>query len=177
MFDLIAPLWVTIQRLDTEATEAANQPGGGYHRTFREPRPITTNAGKATATREMTTAYMEPIILRAQIERGPWQRQRQGPGGNIPDTRLTIVLSASDLTRQGLVNDNGEVVLKVNDKLTGIYQNCGSATEAWSRQTQDVRDIPGLKCVECAPAGEGLWGRRNLFVMTFEPDDHGILRG
>jgi len=174
---LLFPLWVTLSRLDTVATEAADPDRGGFHPTFREPRPVATNPGKATASRAVTTVYMEPLILRAQIKRGSWQRQRQGPSGNIPDSRLSIVLLARDLEQRGLIDTNGEVVLKVNDKLTGIYENCGAAEHALAKQTQDVRDIPGLKCVECSPAGEGLGGGRNLFVMYFEPDDHGILRG
>lgn len=170
---LIFPMWVVIARLDTEATAAGNG-GAGYHPVFREPVPSTTNAGTTKAKRTDTRRYTT-VMLKAQVNRGQHQQLRQGPGGNVPDSRLELILLASDLEQRGLIGPTGEPALKVNDKLVGIYGSCGRAETVIGelKQTADIRDLPGYFCVEVRPGGEGLGGDRNLVSMFFEDREHG----
>jgi hypothetical protein len=134
-----------------------------------------TNAGTATAKRTDTRRYKPLLLLQAQIFRGQHQQLRQGPGGNVPDSRLEVILLMSDLEKRGLVGPTGEPVLKVADKLVGIYGGCGKAKNVITdlHQTQDIRDLPGYFCVEVRPGGEGLGGDRNLLSLFFEDRERG----
>jgi hypothetical protein len=169
---LLFPLWAALARLDTQTT-AAN---GGYNVISKQPKPSYINAGTSAAKRQDGRVYTAPLFLQAQVERGTSQQMRQGPSGNIPDSRLTLILHMVELEQKQLVDPvTGEPVLKVNDKLLGLYGSCGAGMHAL-HQVQDVRDVPGLYCTEVCPAGEGLGGNRNLLKLVFEDREHGVQR-
>jgi hypothetical protein len=173
---LIFAQWTAILRLDPAATVAA-----GQHPVFKEPIPSYSPAGKAGAVRSDTRKYIQPpVFIQAQIERYTYRQMRQGQGGDVPDSKLTLVMLAADLKRLGLLDpDTGEPVLKKDDKCLGTWSSCSTAKQAVAalmKQAQNVIDPPGLYCTEIKPGGEGLGGTRNLFIMTFDDREHGVVR-
>lgn len=174
---LIAPMWVAIAQLDTVATEESRAaPETGYSPFFREPRVESSDGGRAGSTLSSATRFKPPVFVRAQIERGQTGRQRLVTAGDAPMSDLRLVLDAREVESMGLVNPSGDCAFRTGDKLLGIYESCGAAEESVGAQTQEVQDPPGLKCIAVEPAGEGLFGRRNLFVLHFQQGDHTVLR-
>ncbi len=170
---LLFPLYVAIARLDTQATDAG---GTGYNPITKQPKVVYANPGTSAQVRTDTRVYMEPLILRAQIERSTWQAMQMGPGGNVPNSRLTLIFHMTQLEQLGLVDAvTGEPTLKVTDKLIGIYSSCGKAA-THLKQVADIRDAPGCYCTEVSAAGEGLAGNRNLLKMVFDDRPHGVTR-
>lgn len=143
---LIFPMVVEIARLDTDATRLA----GRYDATFRTMKPGTERV------------EMAPVRLLAQVEMGAWQAQNQTQAGNIPDSRLTLVFHYEELESKGLVDTNGAALIRVNDRLLGIYSRDGARLEEYL-----PKEKGGLYAVEVQPAGIGLGGRRNLLVVAF----------
>lgn len=168
---LLFPLHVAIARLDTLTTEAT----GGYNFVTKQPVLKLINPGTSAQKRVDGRVYFDPLILKAQIERGTWRQMHVGPNGNVPDSRLTIVLHMVDLEQRGLVGADGEPALKVNDKILGVYANCSKA-EAHLKVLSTVLDVPGLYCTEAGRCGDGLGGDSNLFKMTFEDRQNGVAR-
>ena len=175
---LLFPQWAGIVRLDPASTARA-----GQHPVFHEPIPSYSPAGKAGAKRSDTRRYLPPVFLPAQIERGQYLALRQGQGGNVPSSQLTLVLLASDLRHRGHVDPKtGTPLLKADDKCIGVWRSASEAQSACAgmvdpSQTQDVWDPPGMYCTEVRPAGEGLGGGRNLFLMFFSDREHGVVKG
>lgn len=176
---LVFPIWASILRLDPVAT--ASPITGGQHPFFREPiASFGPTPGAAGAVRKDTRRYMAPLFIQAQIERYTYRQMRQGQGGDVPDSKLTLVLLAADLKRLGLLDPaTGEPLLKVDDRCLGTWASCSTAKQAVAAlmtRAQTAIDPPGLYCTEIKPAGEGLGGGRNLYVMTFDDREHGVSR-
>lgn len=176
---LINPLWTAIVRLDAAAT--ASPLTGGQHPILREPLPSwIPTPGTSAAVRVDTRRYMAPVFIQAQVERYAYRASRFGQGGDVPDSKLTLVMLATDLKRLGLLDPaTGDPLLKVDDKCLGTWGSCSTAkvaVAALMKQAQAAIDPPGLYATEIKPAGEGLGGTRNLFVMTFDDREHGVVR-
>jgi hypothetical protein len=176
---LVFPQWTCIIRLDAAAT--ASPITGGQHPVLREPIPSWIHTpGTTAAHRVDTRRYMPPVFIQAQVERYNYRQSRFGQGGDVPDSKLTLVMLATDLRRLGLLHANtGDPLLKVDDKCLGTWGSCSTAKIAVAelmKQAQESIDPPGLYATEIKPAGEGLGGSRNLFVMTFDDREHGVVR-
>ena len=176
---LLFPQWTAILRLDAAAT--ASPITGGQHPIFREPIPsFGPTPGTGGAARKDTRRYMPPLFLQAQVERYTYRQMRQGQGGDVPDSKLSLVLLAADLKRLGLIDPaTGEPLLKKDDRCLGTWASCSTAKQAVAalmKPAQTAIDPPGLFCTEIKPAGEGLGGGRNLYIMTFDDREHGVVR-
>ena len=176
---LLFTQWASIVRLDLTAT--ASPITGGQHPIFKEPiASYKPTPGATGAKRQDTRRYMPPLFIQAQIERYTYRQMRQGQGGDVPDSKLTLVMLAADLKRLGLIDPaTGEPILKVNDRCLGTWASCSTAKQAVAAlmsQAQNAIDPPGLYATEIKPAGEGLGGGRNLYVMSFDDREHGVSR-
>jgi hypothetical protein len=176
---LIFPQWAAILRLDPAAT--ASPITGGQHPIFREPIPsYTPTPGTSVAVRGDTRRYMPPVFIQTQIERYTYRQFRMGGGGDVPDSKLTLVMLATDLKRLGLLDPaTGNPLLKIDDRCLGTWASCSAAkvaVEALLSPAQGAIDPPGFWATEIKPGGEGLGGSRNLIVMSFDDREHGVVR-
>lgn len=148
---LINPFLAELEQIDTAATQAA----AGY-----DPVMKTVKTNYTGGVREKAVRYKEPIRLRAQVEMQTHRTQQQAPAGNAPASRYQLVLHFRDLEAASLLDPNGEPLLRVNDRLRGIY-TLDSATLV------QVFDPP-LFAVAVETTGFGIGRRRNLCIFTFE---------
>lgn len=151
-----------LARLDGAAT--AGDPDGpgpltsGYDPDFKETVLLPTGArGRSDARREL------PLVrLPCQVEVGAFEAMQQLAGGDSPDSRIVLVFHFRDLEARGLVNPTtGSALLKVNDRLAGVYDTSG-------RLVQSIRTPPGLYATQVQPESFGLGSARNLLLVTFE---------
>lgn len=167
---LLFPLRARIARLDAESTFNAD----GFDPFMKQPKFAYTNAGTSAQQRVVATQYMAPILILAQIERGRWMPLAMGPGGDVPDAMLTLIMHARHLKAMGLIDpSNGEIRLKKGDKLLGLFEK-KQVPQPIPAQT--ISDIPGMYVEEIEARGEGLAGKRNLFKLTFNGKPQGIVR-
>lgn len=155
---LINPFLAALHRLDTVATETA-----GYDPRFRSPtvsRPTGPDGARLTTRRELAE-----IRVPCQVETENIERQRQGPGGNVPDGKLWLVFHFKDLELLGLVDPNGDAKIRVNDRLAAIYRKTGELERAFPA---------GLYVVEAQPRSFGIGLRKNLLLVTFDDRPQGL---
>ncbi|NUP12888.1 MAG: hypothetical protein HOW73_43165 [Polyangiaceae bacterium] len=148
---LLRPFLAEIQRIDTQATT--------YDPVWRTP--VVTYPG---GVRTKSTAYQDPILLRAQIEVTADGVQQQTASGNTPDSRIVLVFHFRNLEAAGLVDANGLPMLRVNDRLTRLMRLNGQQLQVYPRP---------LYATEVQPTGFGLGGGRNLVIATYEDRPEG----
>lgn len=165
---LLFPLRAQIARLDTVGTFDA----GGFDPHMKQPHVSYINPGTAIQQRQVSTQYMDPILVHAQIERGRWMPLAMGSGGDVPDGQLILIVHAREMSKLGLIDPaNGECRLKKNDKLLGLFEKRKTPPLI---PTQTIDDVPGMFVEEVEARGEGLAGKRNLFKLTFVGRRQGI---
>lgn len=158
---LIFPKYVEIARLDTDAEVTA----GMTLPSLRDLR--VTNANDGVSERDDGRRYTDPIFLKAQIETGSNKALSMSPYGAVPDSRMKLVFLMSDLRCLGLVDAQGNPLLKPRDKLLRIRDEMGSVI-------QEFDDPPGMFFVEVTPSGFGFGsGGANLLVVTLENNPTG----
>jgi hypothetical protein len=111
------------------------------------------------------------IFVPCQVEPEHFEEQRQLPAGNAPRSSLELVAHFRDLERMGLVDEEGNALIAVGDRLGGIYTR--DLRPAWT-----VRNPPGLFVTEARPLGFGLSlsrPRRNLLLVCFRERALGAL--
>jgi len=171
---LIFPMLVELYRLDTAATAADPDSGGvlasGYDETLREPvrLPVTTNKQPTKSAR----VEMAPITVRAQIEPDQFEKLDLLVTGQNPESMFAITCHFRDLENAGLVDVNGEPMIKPADRLSRILRLNGNLVQA-------IANPPGLYVVEARSIGFGLslsasGSYRNLLLVKFESRDQSI---
>lgn len=169
---LIRPNLVDIAQLDTDATAADPDGGGpltsGFDDVFGEPVliPPAPGAGgepEAGAPRgTLATQYKAAITLKAQIEVTSFDMLRQWAGGQAPGMEVTCVFFMPDLESLGLLDANGEPLIRLNDKLLRIKHLDGTII-------QEIRYPPGMYAIRADSTSFGLpGGKRNLYPVTFQ---------
>ena len=150
---LVRPLLAEIAQLDTLATAQAP----GYDPDFQEPR-----AG--------TRREKPPIQVPAQIEIAAHEIMRQSMAGNMPDSRLVLVMDYEDLARRGLINpETNETTLRTGDRLVQLLNGIGVLIETYPNP-------PGMFLTELRPVC-GLERDRNLLLAFFNDREQGLARG
>ena len=159
---VLHPSLAAIHRLDTTGTDQA----GGYDERFRTT--TTSYPLGVGGPRQKGRAELPEIRLRCQVETGQMEAQRQGPGGNVPDMRLTLVFHFRDLERADMIGTDGIPTLRVNDRLDALYTVRGILERRWPNP-------PGLYCVEVREQSHGLSSqRRNLLVTIWDDRRQGV---
>jgi hypothetical protein len=150
---LVRPLLAEIAQLDTLAT--AQVPG--YDPDFQEPR-----AG---------TRQEKPLIqVPAQIEITAHAVLQQSMAGNVPDSRLVLVMDYADLARRGLIDPaTNETTLRTGDRLVRLLNGIGVVIETYPNP-------PGMFLTELRPVC-GLARDRNLLLAFFNDREQGLVRG
>jgi hypothetical protein len=150
---LVRPLLAEIAQLDTLATAQAP----GYDPDFQEPR--------ASMRREKP-----PIQVHTQVEITAHEVLQQSMAGNVPDSRLVLVMDFEDLSRRGLIDPaTNETTLRVGDRLVRLLNGIGVLIETYPNP-------PGMFLTELR-AVCGLERDRNLLLAFFNDREQGLVRG
>lgn len=145
---LVRPLVAEIAQLDASA--AAGDPDFKEPSTTRKERP--------------------PIRLPAQLEVGTHERLQQSLAGDVPDSRLVLVLDCEDLKQRGLVDPKtNAVLLRVGDRIVRVLNRAGAVVLAFPHP-------PGLFIVELRPTA-GLDSDRNLLLAFCGDRAQGLTKG
>jgi len=161
---IIFPFVLTIGQLDTEATAADPDGAGpltsGYDDIFREPVAVPTPGDQ-----DGVVAREENVItVRGQFEPGDVEIQNNMLSGNSPEGQLIAWVHFSELQLNGLLDDNGQAMIRNNDRLIQIDTVDGLFVQSFP-------DPPGMYAITVSPRGWGLGNpaRRNLLKIIFEP--------
>lgn len=172
---LIHPSLAEILRPDVVATETktpiAGSRGGptGYDKHFRTP--ILQKEDPTDKKGIVAGEFKAPLLIPAQVEVVDFEDLRQQTGGNVPDSRVTLVFHAKDLEDLGLIKADGTPNIPVNSKLNRILDINDPA-----KVELVPRDPPGLYLTHIMPSSFGLTSRRrNLFIGTFDERATGAL--
>jgi hypothetical protein len=170
---------VEIAQLDTLAT-AQDQPDDnavgakspGYHPNFRESRLLPpTTATEAGSPRGESARKEKVIRCLAQWEVENYDFLQQWASGNSPGHRIGLVFHYRDLKTRGLVDDDGNAKIHVNDRLCAVYH---AKTKAL---IQEIRNPPGLYITQLEPGSMGLrGGERNILLATLEDRERSTRR-
>jgi hypothetical protein len=157
IFRLIAELY----RLDGENMVVGAPPG--YDPDFDEPARI---APGAPVRRELA-----PVRVACQVEPGDDQALTLGAAGDLPRSRLGLVLHMRDLERAALIDGaTGRPLVRPGDRLGALYDRSGALVETFTA---------GLFLVEATPLSYGLGllrPRPNLLLCSFLDRPQGIRR-
>jgi hypothetical protein len=159
---LIFAVEAELCRVDAAAMAADPDGAGplipGLDPDFHEP--VVRDVAQDRGRRELP-----PVRVRCQVEPDRDEELYMTPAGNVPVSRLTLVLHARDLHRRGLLDlTTGRPHIDVGDRLSGLFDLAGVALHL-------VRTPPGLYLVEVRPIAFGLRRARptrNLFLARFE---------
>jgi len=167
---LVRPLVAEIAQLDTVATAAVDPAGPaiwGYDPDFKEPVVAAPESeGIGTSQRQEKA----PIRVPAQVEFGPFEQLRQAFSGNLPDSRIVLVMDFEDLERLGLIDPGGnETLLRPNDRIVQILNGHAEVIEAFPSP-------PGMFITELRP-GYGLDADRNIILAFASEREQGLARG
>lgn len=160
---LVFPFTADLRRLDTAGTAAAKD-GGGYDDDFHEPSPYPAVDGQGPGT--TTRAEFDSLLLPCQVELGSNEKIRQFFQGNNPTTQLVLVFHFRDLESAGLVDESGNALLRVGDRLERILQARTGAV-AWT-------PIDQVFATEIQPNSFGLGQSRNLLFVYFNSRDRAV---
>ncbi len=164
---LIFVFYASIHRIDSRSMAATDPDGpgplrSGYDPDFKEPVVVDTNND---GIGERNRAEYPEVRIPCQVEPDTFEALQEFASGNSPRSEVKLVFHFADLERMGLVDPtSGDALLRVGDRLGGIYDLAGELVQA-------VRTPPGLYVTEAKPIGFGLYmprPRRNLLLVTFE---------
>jgi len=150
---LIHPFQIELGQLDTLATSLVV--GGGYDEDFGEPRNVPDGSTGGADTRRETS-----LRLQAQIEPGMFNNARAMQTGLVREARFVCVVHFMELELRDLLDPTGQPKIRVNDRLTAIYEMGGALV-------MQIPSTPGLYLRETLPIGFGLGGKRNLLQLEF----------
>lgn len=168
---LIFPFNAQIYRLDIAATsqdpDGAGPLESGYDVDFRET-VIVPETGKQLGTD--ARQEMAPIMIECQVEPDTIGAMQQLFSGNVPTSDIALVFHFAQLESMSLVDAEGDALLKVGDRLGGIYSLAGE-------KVMGVPTPPGLYMTEVRPIGFGLnfsSPQRNLLLVKFDDREQGV---
>lgn len=156
---LISPMIAVIGRLDT-TTMAAPVAGfdSGYDRVFREPRRLPAAGQVGTSTRTEIE-----VRVRCQVETEHQNRLQAAQAGDSPTSEFTLVMRSRELEDEGLLDANGDPILKKQDRLIRIETRDGDVEQTFP-------DPPGLYVHEVRKDSHGMSliaPRAQLVIVTF----------
>jgi len=156
---LIIPFLAEIAQLDTAATEAA----GGYDPVWR-----TMTVRNAPDGTTVDNRRDKLIRLKCQIEPITDAQQHQGPGGDLPISRVDLVFHYIELEELGLIDPNtGQALIRKNDRLVAIY-------DRYCQLVRRYPDKPPLTAQQVQDREFGLGGASNLLLVTFQDRPQGV---
>ena len=159
---LVDPFLCEISRIDTAATAALDPDGAGpltsgYDADFKEPTRTSNATAQGSGT--VATVYKTAVRIRAQVEVGTFEKMQAFFTGNSPDIKMVLISHFKELERAAMVDANGRAMLRVGDRLDGIYTLKG--------QLVQIMTTP-LFCVQPEGTSYGIGLHRNLLALYFE---------
>jgi len=139
---LINKFVAVVSRFDTE--ETADVVGGGYDPEFDEPLPVDDGTQLGASSRR----YMAEIRIPVQLDRKSWGETQMTRGGKQVKADIVLVFHWPDLFNMGLIDSDGEPILKKGDRIDKIETRLG-ATEA------TFKNPPGMFIDGMERAGHG----------------------
>lgn len=148
---LIQPFYASIARINYRDGEE----DGDFDDAFGEIVTKTVNGERVLERPE------KPIVrVRCQIEDETFRALRMFDAGNSPEAKIGLVVDVKWLDRHQLLKPDGLPYFEVNDRLVSIHD--------WrDHLVHEVRNPPGLYCVEVRPVGYGLGRKLDLFLLRF----------
>jgi hypothetical protein len=163
---LIFPFLSEIHRVDPRAL--ARDPG--LDGDFKEPALVDRDDDGVP---DRAPPEHPPVRVPCQVEPKSDEALRMFASGNAPRMHVELVFHFEDLERLGLVDENGEALIRAGDRLGALFTTRGELV--WR-----VPRPPGLFVTEVSPLGFGLphrAPRRNLLLVVFEDRSLGAPRG
>jgi hypothetical protein len=154
---LIFPFLAEIFRLDTLAT-ASSDPSG-FDPDFKEAR-VLDRTGDGIG--ERIRNELPPIKVPCQVEPKTFEELAMFASGNSPRANINLVFHFKDLERMGMVDANGEAMIRPGDRLGAIYTKADVLV-------QTIRNP--MYAIDARPMGFGLHmanPSRNLLFVTFD---------
>lgn len=168
---LIFPFTADLRQIDTGAmAEDPDGPGpltSGYDPDFREPIVIP-EAGKQIGA--SARVEKDPLLLPCQVEPVNADALRQLFAGNVPNTSVILIFHFEDLESGGLVDPDGNAMIRIGDRLDGLYDQGGTKVQGFAYP-------PGVFVTEARPIGIGIGLHRNLLAVAFEDREQGVEGG
>jgi len=140
---LINKFVAVIRRLDTEATSLVV--GGGYDDEFDAVVPVNDGTQLGASSRR----EMAELRLPVQLDRKSWGEQRMARGGRQVNADIVLTFHWPDLENGGLVDADGECVLKKGDRIAKIETVKGDVEATFDYP-------PGMFVTDFERAGHGL---------------------
>jgi len=154
---LIFPMSAVIAILDTEETAEAD----GYDEDFREVALADPDGTGIGATLRKETL----VTISAQVETERDESQSMGAAGDVPQTRLDLVVHRQDLEALGLIDlATGTILVKKGDRIVSLSDASGPV------QTFDR--VP-VYCTESRMLQAFIGHRANLALLHFEERPQG----
>lgn len=129
--NLLFPVYVVIARLDFAATRAYDPPGtptSGLNDILRAP--VVINQG---GVRTVARVEMAEVKVPCQREDKTLDQLSMAFTGNDPVTTIAFVLHRKDLDRLGLLDSDGNCVLKARDRIARVEDKRGNTVETWPK--------------------------------------------
>lgn len=159
---LLCPIKIGVARIDTATTEANTD----FDSVFMTPKVKKTFG--ARGAREKGRREFVEVKLLAQSEIIDFNKMQQGPGGNVPDYRVSYIVHYKQLEDLGLIDATTQKpLIGINDRIVAKYHN---RSEALLRAFTN----PEIFVVAAVDAGEGFDGRTNLLVLVTSDRPQGL---
>lgn len=139
---LINKFIAVVSRFDTDATAAVV--GGGYDQEFDEPVPVDDGSQLGASSRR----YMSEIRIPTQLDRRSWGDQQMTKGGRQVVADIILTFHWPDLENMGLIDAEGEPVLKKGDRIDRIETVAGVVESTF-------KNPPGMFITDFERAGHG----------------------
>lgn len=152
--------WVALRRLDTSGTEAA----GNYDSRFRTVKAFYPRG--PDKPREIGRRELPEVRLKAQIEVFDGDRLVQAPTGNLPQSKFVAVFHMKELEKLGLIDDDGQPLIHVGDRLDAIYDKRGQLKRRYTNPQMFVTEVP--------QHAFGLGYNQNLLNVVFDDRPQGV---
>lgn len=153
-----------IFQLNTVAIAAYDPPGAattGYDPTFRTPVLVDGGDRIGTVKRLEKTAVQVKVTFTDQV----FEALRMSGTGNMPDTKVQMMVMLRDAARVGLVDDDGNCTIRVNDRVGRLLDRFGRTVLTFDRPNLFVSQVsPGI-----------VHSTMHSVVLDLEPRDQGSL--
>jgi len=162
---LIQKFLAVIRRLDTTATAAVAT--GGYDDVFGDTLPTEDGSQFGGDSRREHAALSVPC----QVDRRGWGMDQLYRSGHQENTTVVLTLHMPDLENQGLLDADGNPIIRPGDRIEKITDIAGNLQVAFPEADGGMY----IETVEQAGHGLNYGGiaRFNLVILSCKPERQG----
>lgn len=159
---LIRPLTAEIARVDPATMISSSN----YDRHFRNIKKVDSDGD---GIGERTRAEFPLLQVQAQIEVANQEQRAMTASGDVPNSRITLVIHLKELEDRGLVDSDGRPVIKVGDRLVRLIDRYGNIKALFERVKLYATEVR---------LGDGWLGyTANLLLVQFDERKRGRVGG